>query len=63
MKKLRTVSEILTDRTIFTEEQQNRIEENAIKEAQKIWGDKRAGAGKKQKANIRLTVSAKHIEL
>ncbi len=44
MNKLRTIDEILNDRTVFTEEQAKKIENNAIKEAQNYWGGKRVGA-------------------
>lgn len=43
----RTLDDILKDRNIVTAEQAKRIECNALKEAEKYWGGKRAGAGKK----------------
>lgn len=43
----RTLDDILNDRTIFTQEQAERIAKNALAEAEKYWGGKRAGAGKK----------------
>jgi hypothetical protein len=40
-KKLRTIDDILADRTIFTQEQADRIEANALKEARllrhRVW--------------------------
>lgn len=61
-KKLRTIDEILQDRSFFTEEQAKQIEENALKEARKYWGGKREGAGRKAKGenplNITIKVSA-----
>lgn len=36
MKKLRTIEDILNDRTLFTEEQANRIRANVDKEVAKI---------------------------
>ena len=45
----RTLSEILNDRTIITQEQAERIEKNALAEAEKYWGGKRANAGRKAK--------------
>lgn len=54
-KKLRTIDEILQDRNYFTEEQANKIEENAKEEAIKILhGGKREGAGRKAKGNSPL---------
>ena len=54
-KKLRTIDEILQDRNYFTEEQANKIEENAKEEAIKILhGDKREGARRKAKGNSPL---------
>lgn len=47
MKKVITTEDILNDRTLFTQEQADRIEANALKEAEKYWGGKRAGSGKK----------------
>lgn len=47
----RTLDEILKDRTIFTQEQAERIEANALEEAEKYWGGKRAGAGRKPSIN------------
>ena len=58
-KKLRTIDEILNDRTMFTQEQADRIEANAIKEAQKYWGGKRAGAGRKPKGEYALNIQMK----
>lgn len=58
-KKLRTIDEILNDRTIFTQEQADRIEANALKEAQKYWGGKRAGAGRKSKGEYALNIQMK----
>lgn len=43
----KTLDEILKNRNIVTQEQADRIEMNAMKEAEKYWGGKRAGAGKK----------------
>ena len=50
--KNRTIEEILNDRTIFTEKQATKIKENALNEAEKIWGGKRAGAGRPKKENV-----------
>ena len=65
-KKLRTLDDILNDRTLFTQEQADRIEANALKEAQKYWGGKRAGAGRKSKGeyalNIQMKVNAIELE-
>lgn len=47
MKKVITTDDLLNDRTLFTAEQAAQIEANALKEAEKYWGGKRAGAGKK----------------
>lgn len=66
MKKLRTTDDILNDRAIFTQEQADRIHANALKEAQKYWGGKREGAGRKSKGeyalNIQIKVNAVELE-
>ena len=59
MNKLRTIDEILNDRTVFTEEQAKKIENNAIKEAENYWGGKRVGAGRKAKGEYPLNISIK----
>lgn len=43
----RTLNEILKDRNIVTQEQAERIEKNALAEAKKYWGGKRANSGRK----------------
>lgn len=65
MKRI-TTDDILADRTIFTEEQAKRIDENAQKEALKVLhGGKRAGAGRKPKGEhpLIITVKVSDIEL
>lgn len=52
----RTVKEILSDRKLFTEEQANHIEENALSEATKYWGGVRDGAGRKCISGDPLTI-------
>lgn len=47
MQKLKNTDDILNDRTLFTQEQADKIHANALKEAQNYWGGKRAGAGRK----------------
>lgn len=48
-KMARTLDEILKDRNVVTQEQADRIEQNALAEAEKYWGGKRANAGRKAK--------------
>lgn len=45
----RTLDEVLKDRKIVTQEQADRIEKNAIAEAEHYWGGKRANSGRKAK--------------
>jgi len=45
----KTLDEILKDRNFVTEEQAERIEKNALAEAETYWGGKRANAGRKAK--------------
>lgn len=58
-KKLRTIDEVLADRTFFTENQAQEIEENSLKEAKKYWGGKRKGAGRKPKGELALNIQIK----
>ncbi len=55
----RTLDEILNDRNIFTQERADNIEANALKEAEKYWGGKRKGAGRKPKGEYSLNVQIK----
>lgn len=66
MQKLKNTDDILNDRTLFTQEQADKIHANALKEAQNYWGGKRAGAGRKSKGdyalNIQIKVNAVELE-
>lgn len=66
MQKLVTTDDILKDRNLFTVEQAESIEANALSEAKKYWGGKRAGAGRKAKGeyalNIQIKVNAVELE-
>lgn len=59
----RTLNDILNDRKIFTEEQAERIHNNALKEAKKYWGGKREGAGRKPKGEYALNIQIKVNEV
>ena len=45
----RTLDEILKDRNIVTQKQAEKIEKNALAEAETYWGGRRANAGRKAK--------------
>ncbi len=60
-KKIKTLDDILADRKIFTQEQAERIEKNALETADKIWGGKRKGAGRKPKEPGKVLKFAKRL--
>lgn len=66
MQKLKTTDDILKDTNLFSAEQAAQVEANALKEAKKYWGGKRAGAGRKAKGeyalNIQVKVSSVELE-
>lgn len=66
MQKLKTTDDILKDVSLFSTEQAEQIEVNALKEAKKYWGGKRSGAGRKAKGeyalNIQVKVNAVELE-
>ena len=60
-KKIKTLNDILSDRKIFTKEQAEQIEKNALEAANTIWGGRRKGAGRKPKEPGRVLKFAKRL--
>lgn len=48
----RILDEILKDRNIVTQKQAEKIEKNALAEAETYWGGRRANAGRKAKLQV-----------